>query len=72
MAQQLLKFIRPERKPRPASATSAAGDYASLTDVEREFLPHLLEIEATPPSRFERRLRKRSGSTPRATAFLFR
>lgn len=56
MAARLLSFTRPSRTDRVAPAPSSGPDYASLTEVEREFLPHLLEIEATPASRLERRL----------------
>lgn len=52
MAARLLNFTPPRRKA--ARAQGAVPDYSALTDVEREFLPHLLEIEATPPSRHER------------------
>jgi len=55
MAAPLLSFTLPKRKQRQA-APPPGPDYAALSDIEREFLPHLIEIEATPPSRFERRL----------------
>jgi hemolysin D len=56
MQAQLLNFVRPERRKRPSPTRATGPDYAALTDIEREFLPHLLEIEATPPSPLERRL----------------
>ncbi len=56
MPARLLSFIRPEPRQRSAPAPAPSPDYAGLTDIEREFLPHLLEIQETPPSRSERRM----------------
>ena len=56
MQAQLLNFSRRKPAEQPAPAQPPGADYAELSEVEREFLPHLLEIEATPPSRAERKL----------------
>jgi hemolysin D len=48
MSARLLKFNRP-RPEKPSPAEAPAYEQAGLSEVEREFLPHLLEIEETPP-----------------------
>lgn len=55
MPAKLLKFIRPNKRAEElGAATDAEPSYAHLTPDEREFLPHLLEIQETPPSPLKR------------------